>query len=640
MIPDAIGRWKLEDNVLTVALPDGRVNTPPAELIYQAAVEKRDVGEIPSIGDDAVTCALSFSRRPLHPRISIEEAPFHCAAQLIVRIRAAATNEDVELPSVPGAPPEHVVVGRTWYPLVRGAMEELSSVLADAGIEKQGPINLRQFLDLRKLAISSGVIDDRSGTAASASAQAAPANFRVAASFTGELFSYQRDGLRWLSTLCNEDLGGILADEMGLGKTIQIVALFAAEIEAGGTPMLVVAPGTLLENWRREIAKFSTGIDVTIHRGQSRTGFPSELNCRDVVITSYDTLVRDLSLLKSVQWNLVVLDEAQAIKNPETLRSDCVKQLPRRVGIAVTGTPVENRLRDLWSLTDFTIPGFLGQAAAFESEYGDDEFGATALEPLVSPIMLRRRVSEVADDLPDRIDVPQVLELGSAESEAYDKIRQAAVMEYGPSATFVALMQLRQYCAHPDLLESRTGDPTRRSPKYVRLTEILAELFENSEKAIVFTSFQKMTDILVTDISSRFGVHVAFIDGRVPIHDRQAVVDDFSAFDGPAVLVLNPRAAGTGLNITAANHVIHYNLEWNPAVEDQASARAHRRGQEKVVTVHRLFYAGTVEEVIDDRLTRKRGLADSAVVGTDGKATDSEDILQALRKSPIAGDGA
>jgi SNF2 family DNA or RNA helicase len=250
--------------------------------------------------------------------------------------------------------------------------------------------------------------------------------------------------------------------------------------------------------------------------------------------------------------------------------------------------------------------------------------------------MLRRRVAEVAQDLPERIDIPQVIELGDAEARTYDDIRTRILTEYGASATLVALTKLRMFCTHPWIVEgaTRSGELTDFA-KYSRLVDILEEIFAAGEKAILFTAYTAMADLIVADIARRFAVFTGTIDGRVPIDDRQPLIDTFSATEGPALLVLNPRAGGAGLNITAANHVIHYTLEWNPALEDQASARAFRRGQTRPVTVHRLFCADTVEEVVDDRLSRKRQIAGAAVVGIQGEADDYQDIIAALRKTPV-----
>jgi SNF2 family DNA or RNA helicase len=422
---------------------------------------------------------------------------------------------------------------------------------------------------------------------------------------------------------------------MGLGKTLQVIAAITDAPGGSISPVLVVAPGSLLENWRREITKFSPGLSVLKHHGPSRSGTPRGLEGHDVVITSYGSVYRDNSLLQMIPWALVVLDEAQNIKNPAAARTRAVKALRRDAGLAVTGTPVENSLMDFWSIMDFACPGYLGDQASFESTYVDDPDGAARLEPLVSPLMLRRRVAEVATDLPARIDIPQALDLTVQEAATYDGMRQQILTEYGQAASLVALTKLRMFCAHPVLVDAWTSPDVGSFSKMRRLLDILGEVIANGEKALVFTSYTKMADLIVEEVASRHGVFARTLDGRLPIDDRQPLLDAFEGVAGPGVLVLNPRAGGSGLNITAANHVIHYNPEWNPALEDQASARAYRRGQTRPVTVHRLFHAGTVEEVVDERLQRKRALAETAVVGVGGDEGDMEDVMAALERSPL-----
>lgn len=434
-----------------------------------------------------------------------------------------------------------------------------------------------------------------------------------------------------------EEIGCILADEMGLGKTIQIICLIANNIEENKRPSLVVAPATLLENWRREFAKFAPSVTTYIHIGSERTGFPSVLNQYDVVITSYSTLIRDMPLISMISWDIVVLDEAQAIKTPETERTKAVKEIERRISIAVTGTPIENRLTDLWSIMDFAIPDLLGERSEFESYFENDVGGAKVLEPLVRPVILRRRINEVAKDLPERIDIPQAISMPLTLAKEYESVRQKIIEKYGTVGNLVSLIKLRQFCTHPTLVSDIKGEPEKINPKYQRLLEILEEIFENGEQVLIFTSFRKMIDLLVEDIKKRFNVWTDWIDGRVTVSKRQPIVDEFNNKNAPAALILNPRAAGTGLNLTGANHVIHYNLEWNPAVEDQASARAHRKGQEKPVTVHKLFFVNTIEEIIVERLDKKREIADTAVTGVKGVDSDYTDIMRALEITPFRG---
>ena len=529
----------------------------------------------------------------------------------------------------------HIVYEGTWHPVSAVDTHAITTLLRDLGLDPHAPgvATLHQCLALRRAAVEGAPVLDRLGDDVLLSLSAAGCA-AVPEGIDATLYPYQVRGWQWLRFIISEQAGGLLADEMGLGKTLQVISAMRDHEPTSSTAgSLVVAPGSLLENWTREIAKFCPSLHAIKHHGADRTGSPHELGRPDVVITSYETAIRDLSLLRMIQWHVVVLDEAQNIRNPATRRAQSVKRLRRDVSIAVTGTPVENRLRDLWSIMDFVLPGYLGDLPAFEARYTDTDEDASSLEPLVSPLILRRRVQEVAKDLPPRIDVPEILELEDDEAVAYDDIRAAIHQEYGAAATLVSLTKLRQFCAHPALLEELSR-PNAYS-KFDRLKALLGEVFATREKALVFTSFTAMADRIAAMAQSDLGVISATIDGRLPIPERQSLIDQFTAYQGPAVLVLNPRAGGTGLNIAAANHVIQYNPEWNPAIEDQAAARAYRRGQTRPVTIRRMIIADTVEEVIDERLQRKRDVAGSAVVGVRGDQGDYPDIMAALTRSPL-----
>ena len=632
-------KWAIVDGCLCVRYPDGKLVIPTAEEIYRIAVELRQSGKFPSLNSNDISSGIVFSKYPLHAEIVIDTTEDNVAPPLCVGIQAVGSKVSVALKDISSKAADHVVFDGKWYPLVPGALDEIRDALATANIFSLGPITLRQYLDIRKLSSNLETIRDNTGEAAKASGIKVKQNLSLPSSFLGTLFDYQKDGLQWLTIIASQGIGGILADEMGLGKTVQIIAFLTTEILEIQRPSLIVAPATLLENWRREIMRFSPSLKTLIHRGANRTGFPSELRVHDTVVTSYDTLVRDSSLFISVGWNVIVLDEAQAIKNPQTRRTRAIKRIPRRIGIALTGTPVENSLSDLWSLMDFVLPGFLGTQSDFEETYRDNEASASELDVFVSPVLLRRHVRDVAGDLPPRIDIPQALEFTPIQAKKYEAVRQSICNQYseGRGITLAALMRLRRFCTHVGLLEQISDDPTHDSVKYTRLVEILEEIFQVGEKVILFTSFQKMTDILLEDIPQRFGIPATFIDGRVMVEKRQITVDEFSKVCRGALLILNPRAAGTGLNITAANHVIHYNPEWNPAVEDQASARAWRHGQTRPVTVHQLFYVDTVEEVMHNRLIKKRNLA-GRIEGTEGLEDNMAQILKALKKSPVRND--
>lgn len=625
-------RWITDGSCVLLEGQDGHVTVPSASDIYSA--EYKSVftvagGEVNLPSADLPE--ISFSKIPLQLTVNVRIGAFpECM------VSALHAGQMIPVADVPEREADHILAGSTWYPFTKGSLEEVQKLLASAGITVSGRISLNQYLKLVKTGsdlVQVTVDSDASGESfAEVSGQ-----ISETPALKCTLYPYQERGVNWLRMIAGEGLGCILGDEMGLGKTLQVIALAVSEIQSGKNGCLIVAPATLLENWRREFAKFAPGTRTLIHRGAERTAFRSDLMSTQVVITSYDTVIRDVPLFKAIDWNLVVLDEAQAIKNPETRRSVAVKNLPRRCGVAVTGTPVENRLMDLWSIMDFALPDYLGSCSSFERRFADTPDDAAWLEPLVTPVILRRRVVDVAKDLPPRIDVPQVVELGPAAAVQYDQLRNNIFTEYGTSATLVSLTKLRMYCTHPNLVLEPVRDPASVSQKYQRLLEIVEEVFACNEKVLIFSSFSEMIDLLLKDVGNRFSdVYCDWIDGRVSVAERQPKVDRFSAAKGPGLLVLNPKAAGTGLNVTAANHVIHYNLEWNPAVEDQASARAYRRGQDKPVTVHRLYYANTVEEVINDRVERKRELVRSAIVGSTGEAEEYDDIMRALSLSPSA----
>lgn len=610
---------------------------PTAEEIYALVFDKEDHfrGREIAIGPTAIR----FSRYPASLGLVLDQTDGDTDGGLTCRIVATGRNGEESCLASWNDHPDHLRVDSTWYPLASGALDEISQELTKAGIKEPGPISLRQYLAIRKGAGNTGKITDATEGRNIQPSLVVRREETDLVSFKGELYPYQKAGWQWLSFLWQEGLGAILADEMGLGKTIQIIALLASPERDEAAPSLIVAPTSLLENWRREISRFAPGLRTYIHQGARRTGDYREFAPFDVIITSYETVVRDGSMFRMVDWRIVVLDEAQAIKNPETKRSLSVRQLKRRSGIAVTGTPVENSLRDLWSLADFAVPGLLGDLTAFEQDFQDDLSGAEALEPLVSPIMLRRLVSEVATDLPERLDIPQVLSLSEAESGAYEQVRLDTLAEFGGAASLVALTRLRMFCAHPLLLDdtSWSVEAALGFTKLARLFEIVNEVFASRQKMLVFTSYNRLAEMITRITRERYLTLAKTINGETPVAMRQEIVDQFAAETGSALLVLNPRAAGTGLNITAATHVVHYNLEWNPAVEDQASARAHRRGQTRPVTVHRLYLGDTVEEIVDERLTRKRSLSGAAVVGVEGSDADLADVARALRASPLKG---
>lgn len=622
-----IGIWDIRGKELWLLDPAGQARIPTAEEVYRALVERQPTEEwVPTSAE-----GLRASRYPLAPAIIIDQDE---AGSPTYSIEATSRGISLQLGLADLQRGHHIADG-VWYPIDPSLSKEVLELLLNAGSNLGPAHSLKGFLAIRRAAAQGGPAKDNLSELPISPLAFALASDGVPAGVNATLYPYQLSGWRWLKFLLAEGMGGLLADEMGLGKTLQIVSALS---DSGGAPLapaLIIAPGSLLENWRREIAKFAPHLKVLKHHGPRRTGRPVDLQKHDVVVTSYDNAVGDNSLLNMISWKVIVLDEAQFIRNPEAQRTKAVKRLARQAGLAVTGTPVENKLLDLWSIMDFVLPGHLGDAKSFGAQFSDDKDSAARLEPLVSPLMLRRRVADVAQDLPPRIDIPQILELDDTEAAAYDAERDRINAQYGAAATLVALTSLRRFCAHPALMNGSTATAEPMSfSKFRRLDEILEEIFARGEKVIIFTSFTAMADMIARHVEQRFQAFSAVVDGRLAIDDRQPMIDRFSAVQGGAGLVLNPKAGGTGLNITAANHVIHYNPEWNPALEDQASARAYRRGQILPVTVHRLLIADTVEEVVDDRLKRKRALSDTAVVGIVGENEDYGDIITALSRSP------
>jgi SNF2 family DNA or RNA helicase len=628
-------RWVLNGNVLEIE-DDGERIVATAEQIYESVIERVAVLPDLATGKCGEAESIIFSRYPVDPFLTLYYDTSAGRPALTINARTQQ-GETFEI-SAEALAAKHVVNNGTWYPIAEHSARTLLGLMDEAGCSSPRlvPQTLRGLLKLKTAASAGDSVIDQLGGDALGSVLSTQGKVGGPQYIEAELYPYQREGWRWLGFIIREQLGGLLADEMGLGKTLQVISALR---DPGGENRkgvaLVIAPSSLVENWIRETEKFCPDFKAYKHQGDMRTGSPSELEAYDLVVTSYETVIRDLSLLKMIDWNVVILDEAQNIRNPAALRTKSVKELKRKVGFAVTGTPVENRLRDLWSIIDFAVPGYLGSLEEFESRYADGMESASELEPLISPLMLRRRISDVAKDLPERIDIPEFLEMTEAEASYYEATRQEVFEQHVETAQLVSLTKLRQFCAHPDILGGSNRRTVLAFSKLDRLKELLDEIFSKGEKTLIFTSYTRMADLIVEMTKQNFHVMASTLDGRLPIDERQHLIDRFTEYAGPAVLVLNPKAGGSGLNITAANHVIHYNPEWNPALEDQASGRAHRRGQQLPVTVRRLIYSGTVEEVIDERLQRKREIAEAAILGTDAREEDYADILSALQRSPL-----
>lgn len=627
-------RWEIQDDILVYVSADGVKHFPRSIDVFSYVFDP-DNCSLPSglCSPQEAMPTIRFSRIGSSIKIRLYINGEKIAAEAFISRRGQ--EYPVQMPVTGG--PDHIIIENQWIYLSEN-YTQVADLLITAKISNLSSITFSSYIQLRNVlrnypAVK--VIDEVSGhldTLANNIEQDIPEGLQAT------LYPYQEIGFKWLEFITSEDCGCILGDEMGLGKTLQIITLFLHRKYVHGGPSLVVAPVSLLENWRREISKFAPELKVLVNHGACRTGLYTDLLNYDIVVISYSSAVTDLSMLYMVKWDLVILDEAQNIKNPSAARTKAVKGIPRRAGIAVTGTPFENHITDIWSIIDYAIPGIIGSVDAFVKAFSDDIGGAESIQPILSSLMIRRKVADVAKDLPEKIIVPQPLIMNDNEASDYEVERQKILNSVDQqSATLASLVKLRMYCTHPSLLNKDLScvDPQTVSTKYIRLCEILEEIIENGEKTILFTSYTEMFNILEKDMPLRFNIPVYSINGNTPVPKRQEIVDDFSKVSKPALLILNPRAAGTGLNITAANHVIHYNLEWNPALEDQSTARAFRRGQSKTVFVYRLFYVDTVEQIVNEKIEHKRDMSDVAVVGASGELDNRNDILTALLKSPI-----
>ena len=460
------------------------------------------------------------------------------------------------------------------------------------------------------------------------------------AALQATLRPYQERGLAWLAAMASLGLGGCLADDMGLGKTVQILAflLHRAEVAPGDRrPALLVAPTSVVGNWEREIARFAPSIAVVRHYGAGRARQPRALGeaisaapSAPIVLTTYGVARRDGALLSALEWSSVVLDEAQNAKNAASATAKAVRTFRGAHRFALTGTPVENRLAELWSILDFANPGLLGGLDAFRRDFAvpverfANAEAAARLRRVVAPFLLRRLKSDpkVIDDLPAKNEMDVFCTLTREQATLYQAVvdEELRLIEESKGIqragrVLAMLTALKQICNHPAQYLGERGPLPRRSNKLARITAMLEEAMAAGDKALVFTQYREMGDRLVAHLAQTLGVDVAFLHGGTTKRARDRLVEEFQADPQRArIFVLSLKAGGTGLNLTAASHVFHYDRWWNPAVEDQATDRAYRIGQTRNLQVHKLVCAGTVEDRVAQLLARKRALAD-AVVG-------------------------
>ncbi len=454
--------------------------------------------------------------------------------------------------------------------------------------------------------------------------------------FQGKLRPYQIKGFSWLSFLEQWGLGACLADDMGLGKTIQLIA-FILKLKAEKAlenPILLVCPTSVLGNWEKEVKKFAPSISTVIHHGDKRQksqDFSKTVQKKNLVITSYALVYRDLKTLEKIPWQGVVLDEAQNIKNPTAKQSQAVRALPADFRIALTGTPVENRLSELWSILDFLNPGFLGNRQFFQrrfaipiEKYGDGESLQT-LRSLVQPFILRRLKTDknIIQDLPEKQEMNVFCGLSSEQAELYQQLVDTSLAEIEETEgitrrgkILTLLLRLKQLCNHPDLIQKQKSNQNfaSRSGKLLRLEEMLEEIVTAGDRALIFTQFAEWGKLLQPYLEKKIGVSILFLYGATRREQREEMVDRFQNDpNGPPIFILSLKAGGTGLNLTRANHVFHVDRWWNPAVENQATDRAFRIGQKRNVQVHKFVCTGTLEERINDMIESKKQLAEQTV---------------------------
>lgn len=471
----------------------------------------------------------------------------------------------------------------------------------------------------------------------------------VPASLNASLRPYQIEGLVWLQQLRSNGFSGILADDMGLGKTVQLLALICAAKEAGELnekPFLVVCPTSVLPNWLSECQKFGPSLKVLPLSGPDRSQHFSSIEQQDLVLSTYPLISRDIDVLKQINWGGLALDEAQMIKNQKTLMAKTARLLRAENKFCLTGTPIENHLGELWSQFQFLMPGFLGDPKEFRNvfrtpieQFGDNRKSAL-LAHRVSPFILRRKKEEVAKDLPEKTEIVKMIELEGAQLDLYETVRvsstkkvrdEIAAKGFKKSQIMIldALLKLRQACCDPRLVKLTKAEKVNQSAKLAMLMEMLIELNAEGRKVLVFSQFTSMLDLIAVELGK---VSIPFVELRGDTTDRVEPVKQFQNGKIP-VFLLSLKAGGTGLNLTAADTVIHYDPWWNPAVENQATDRAHRIGQDKNVFVYKLVVRGSIEEKMLRLKAAKQQLADSIYTGggSSGFVLEQDDIDFLLR---------
>ncbi|MDR0269216.1 DEAD/DEAH box helicase [Paenibacillus sp.] len=464
----------------------------------------------------------------------------------------------------------------------------------------------------------------------------------VPAMLHGVLRPYQERGYQWLSAMRDMGFGVCLADDMGLGKTIQVITCLLEQHQKGRNPVLIVCPTSLLGNWQRELQRFAPDLNLYIHHGNRRLhgeDFLQEAAKYDLVLTTYHLAGRDGTDLAGMMWTSIVLDEAQYIKNHRTKQAQSVMKLSAPHRIAMTGTPVENRLGELWSIFHFLNPGYLGTAGSFRQRYTASDAASgklSELHKLVAPFMLRRLKSDpdIRKDLPEKLEIKSYCTLTPLQGAMYQSVVEQVMEQIGKETGIArkglvlsSLTKLKQICDSPQLLgrEEAKGSKVEFSGKMQRLYDLLDAIEESGESALIFTQYVAMGHLIVSRLEGRYGVKPAFLHGGISKAERDQMVNAFQKGEGSPFFVLSLKAGGVGLNLTRANHVLHYDRWWNPAVENQATDRVFRIGQHKNVQVHKLICQGTLEERIDELIEHKKSLSEQVIGSGETWLTEMSD---------------
>ena len=620
--------------------------------------------QLEAAGFDVRVPALSRRRPTASLRVFVDASSESVVgANQLADVRWSAVFDDVELTAADIARLARearplIRSGGRWVAVDRADLQAAADALAERADTKQlsGAQALRLALGIEGSSLAGGVSVVGGGWAAELLAAAADVSSVPAgtpAGFVGELRSYQAEALAWLGFLGKAGLGGCLALDMGLGKTPTMLAdLLAGK---GSGPALVIAPPAVVGNWTAEAARFTPGLRVVVHHGANRAvaeEIAAEVANADVVVTTYGTAVRDIDAIAAVSWSKVILDEAQAIKNPANDTSQQLRRIPARTRIALTGTPIENGLGDLWAILDFANPGLVGPRPQFIARLSSDGRAARveaeeAMRALNGILVFRRTKAEpmIAAELPDQIDeldrcamTPEQIGLYQA---LLDTLVTGAALPEGSKARngqiLAAITALKQICNHPAAYKDDDLPLAGRSGKLSRLEEIVDAVFAAGESVLVFTHFAQWGIRLADHLTKRTGTPVACYHGGLTRTARDQIISDFQGGDGPRALVLSLKAGGTGLNLTAASHVVLYDRWWNPAVEDQARDRAWRIGQTRTVISHRLICPGTVDERVEEVVAGKRRIADLVLPKSSSLADlDQNQLRLALGMRPEA----